>query len=278
MQIIHLGSSKNWSVQMKLEKHHKESLDKFLRIYENDETVLGILLCGSIAHGYSKADSDIDICLVVSDEEFVKRKKEDALTFGIFDICTYENGYIDCKVADLEFLEKTARYGSDPARYAFKDCEILLSRIDNLNEVISRIAVYPTHKIDERRNRFVSQLLAWKWYYGEAVKKRNQYLINLSLHKLVLFSARIILNENKLLYPFHKWMLAELERAYRKPENLINKINDLLDSHSTEKINKYCEMILQFINFTEKSVDWPNYFLRDSEQNWLEHEAPVDDL
>jgi len=36
--------------------------------------------------------------------------------------------------------------------------------------------------------------------------------------------------------------------------------------------------ILEFINYNEKSVDWPNYFLKDSEQNWINHEPPVDDI
>ena len=93
------------------------------------------------------------------------------------------------------------------------------------------------------------------------------YLIFLSLQKIVLFSSRIILNENEMLYPYHKWLLKEIEKADKKPEGFLRKIDVLLKSHSLEKVNSFCQDILGFIDFTELTVDWPNYFLKDNEQN-----------
>lgn len=107
---------------------------------------------------------------------------------------------------------------------------------------------------------------------------QNKYLVFLSMQKIVLFSSRIILNENQLLYPYHKWMLKVLETAEKRPADLIYDIEDLLTNHSLEKVNNFCTKILEFINFNEHTVDWPNYFLKDSEQNWMEHEPPIDDL
>jgi hypothetical protein len=179
---------------------------------------------------------------------------------------------------DLNFLEKIKSHGSDPARYAFKYNKILFSNVEKLQNLIDDITKFPLHQHDERNRRFASQLLAWKWYYSEALKKKNKYLVFLAIQKIVLFSSRIILNENRLLYPYHKWMLKVLETAENKPENLMQKIDSLFSSHSLEMVNAFCTEILDFINFTEKTVDWPNYFLKDSEQNWLDHEPPVDDL
>jgi hypothetical protein len=73
-------------------------------------------------------------------------------------------------------------------------------------------------------------------------------------------------------------MLKVLETAEKKPLNLMQKIDDLYNNHTLKMVNSFCTEILSFINFTEKTVDWPNYFLKDSEQNWIEHEAPIDDL
>ena len=261
-----------------MEKHHQESIEKFLDIYKNDLSILAILLGGSLAHGYAKSDADIDVLLIVDSEEFQKRKASNKLAFSLWDICTYENGYIDCKVADMDFLKKVSERGSDPARYAFKDNKILFSRNENLVELLSKITAFPKDQINERKKRFASQLLAWKWFYSEGVKKKNNYLILLAIQKIVLFSCRIILNENELLYPFHKWMLEEVKRAANKPKDFIIKIDELLKNHTAEKANEFCNQVLEFINFTEKTVDWPNYFLRDSEQNWIEHEPPIDDL
>ena len=261
-----------------MEKHHQEAIDKFLEQYTKDDTILAILLGGSIAHGFSVYDSDIDVILIVDSKEYLKRKEQNKLAFSLWDICTYENGYIDCKVVDINFLNKIKSRGSDPARYAFKDNKILYSKVESLQDILNAIAQYPEAQQDERRKRFASQLLAWKWYYSEALKKNNIYLVYLALQKIVLFSVRIILNENRLLYPYHKWMLKVLETAKKKPVYLMRKIDVLLDNHSLENVNGFCAEILNFINFTEKTVDWPNYFLKDSEQNWLEHEAPIDDI
>ncbi|MEJ2614699.1 MAG: nucleotidyltransferase domain-containing protein [Ignavibacteriaceae bacterium] len=261
-----------------MEKHHEESIDKFLEIYKKDTSISAILLGGSIAHGFASSDADIDICLIVSNEEYQKRKTSNKLAFSIRDISTYENGYIDCKVVDINFLIEISKHGSDPARYAFKDNRILFTKIDNLSDLLARISSFPKDKKDERRKRFAAQLLAWKWYYSEGVKKQNNYLLFLSLQKIVLFSSRLILNENELLYPYHKWMLKVLDTAEKKPERYIKKVNEIFENHTLIKVNTFCEAVLNFIGFNEQTVDWPNYFLKDSEQNWIDHEPPVDDL
>lgn len=73
-------------------------------------------------------------------------------------------------------------------------------------------------------------------------------------------------------------MLRELEAAPNKPDGIMDIINNLFDHHSINRVNSFCEDIFNFIGFTGKTIDWPNYFMKESEQNWIEHEAPVDDL
>lgn len=261
-----------------MEKHHQESIDKFVAIYKEDPSILAILLGGSLAHGFASSDADIDVCLLVDSDEFQKRKAAHKLAFSLWDICTYEHGYVDCKVVDLALLTGIAQRGSDPARYAFKDNVILFSRVDNLEALLSEVTRYPKEQQAVRRKRFAAQLLAWKWYYSEGLKKQNTYLVFLALQKLVLFSSRIILNENELLYPYHKWLLRVVGTADKKPEGFLGKVDELLAAHTLESVNDFCQEVLTFINFTEQTVDWPNYFMKDSEQNWLEHEPPIDDL
>ena len=48
-------------------------------------------------------------------------------------------GYVDCKVATISFLETIAATGSDAARYAFKDSQIVFARVDGLEPLIARI-------------------------------------------------------------------------------------------------------------------------------------------
>ena len=261
-----------------MEKHHQESIEKFLDIYKSDPAILAILLGGSIAHGFAKPDSDVDVTIIVDQAEYAQRKQEHKLAFSLWDICTYPGGYIDCKVVSLDFMKKVASNGSDAARYAYKDNSILFSRIDNLQELLEAVVRFPAQDKNERRSRFASQLLAWRWYYSEAVKKQNQYLIYLSLQKLVLFACRIVLNENDMLFPYHKWLLNETRAAPHKPANFDAAIEGIMANHSPELVNGFCSEVLKYIAADEQSIDWPNRFLSDSELNWLEHEPPIDDL
>jgi hypothetical protein len=73
-------------------------------------------------------------------------------------------------------------------------------------------------------------------------------------------------------------MLKVLESAESKPENMLYRIQDLYKNDSVETVNSYVAVIFDFIGYAENTVDWPNCFIKDSELNWIEHEAPIDDL
>lgn len=261
-----------------MEKHHKDSIEIFLNKYTKDETILALLLAGSIAHGFAKPESDIDIIIIVDEKEYQKRKKEKKLAFSLWDICTYDGGYVDCKVISIDFLKLVAGKGSDPARYAFKDNIVLFSRINDLDDILKKIAMFSHQEKDERRKRFISQLLAWKWFYSEAVKKQNNYLLYLALQKVILFSCRIVLNENNMLYPYHKWLISVISKAKEKPKMFDALLKEIMENHSLELVNQIIDETLEFLNLKEKEIDWPNQFLLDSEWNWVNNSPPVDDI
>src|SRR3954469_2843957 len=126
-----------------MENHHKESIQRFLDIYSPDTAILAILLGGSIAHGFAKPESDIDVTLIVEEAEYLKRKSQNKLAFSLWDVCIYPGGYIDCKVVSIEFIRKIIHRGSEPARYAYKNNVILASKIDNLVEILADVAKFP---------------------------------------------------------------------------------------------------------------------------------------
>jgi hypothetical protein len=129
-----------------------------------------------------------------------------------------------------------------------------------------------------RRHRFACQLLAWKWYLSQGEAKRNKYLIFLAAQKIVLFACRLILNENGMLYPYHKWLLEETGRAPKRPEAFLSDIGLFLEAPGFALAQRIVDGVFAFLGLEEKSVDWPNSFMADSEMNWIAHEAPIDDL
>jgi hypothetical protein len=93
-----------------------------------------------------------------------------------------------------------------------------------------------------------------------------------------LFSCRLVLNENEMLYPYHKWLLQETEKARRKPVYFDTAVQNVLANDDLALVNELCTQVMAFLGIEEKSLDWPNHFLHDSELNWMSGFTPIDDL
>jgi predicted nucleotidyltransferase len=256
--------------------HHKETLKRLKQQLKSDENILAVLLCGSIAHGFEKPHSDVDVMIILPEEKYRERARRGDLTYFNKEICTYEEGYIDGKYISIDFMEKVKRIGSEPARFAFEGASVLFSELDGLEALLGEITRYPIEKKDENMKRFYAQFEAWEWYCHEAIKQENAYLLNHSVSNLILFGGRLILAYNEKLYPYHKWFLKILEKAEDKPENLLQIINELLAARNKENITRLYNCICGFSQW-EKST-WSSQFIMDSELNWLSGNVPVADI
>jgi predicted nucleotidyltransferase len=262
-----------------MEPHHTDSIRNLVSAFEKDATVLALILGGSLAHGFARPDSDIDVSIMVDAAEYGRRKAGNRMHYNNRTLCTYD-GYIDGKYMDVEFLKQVAERGSDPIRYAYVGSRILVSRIEGLDTLLAAIVRYPVGQKQERIQRFAAQLLAWRWYYREGVRQQSSYLIILSIQKLILFGCRIVLAENERFFPYHKWMLRVLQSAARQPEGMSEDIQMLLTDHSWEKVNAYCLRLLAFagIDHDEANAGWPTRFMKDTELSWVTQEPCIDDL
>ena len=250
-----------------------------MRRFEADANVRALLLGGSLAHGFAAKDSDVDLAVVVSREEFARRRSENVMTCVYHDLCTYPGGFVDAKFMDEAFLHEVAQRGSEPARYAFKDAQILFSRVDGLEKILAEIVHYPDEGKRDRIARFAAQLLAARWFFQEAVRKDSAYLRALAVQKVALFSCRIILAENGLLYPFHKWMLRVTLSASRLPEGFASTIDRILNAPDFETVDAHCRRILVFAELDHDAVNasWGANFMRDTELRWIDDAASIDD-
>jgi predicted nucleotidyltransferase len=258
--------------------HHAETIQRAVERFRNDPEVLALLLGGSVAHGFARQDSDIDVMVIVSDERFAERSRAGQLLSVFDEIATYPKGYVDAKYLGAGVLPLVAEKGSEPARFAFKDALVLFSRLDGIDETLKLIARFPVEGKAERMRRFMAQLEAWNWYAAEALKHGNPYLLSVSVDKVVLFGGRLILADNELLYPYHKWFLRVLADAPDQPPDLTNSIRTLLDDHSAENIQRFYELVKGFRDWGASDIEWPAQFVADSELNWVDRPAPVDDL
>jgi predicted nucleotidyltransferase len=257
--------------------HHKKAIEKLSAMLQEDDKYLALLIGGSIAKKSEKENSDIDIIIVATDEEFNNREKNKDFHFFDNTICDYPDGYIDGKVINLEFLKRLESGGSEPARSAFNGTIIAFSKIPNLEDLIRRIPVYQENEREEKIKSFYTQVVALRWFIGEAQKRNDRYLLLHAVSDLVLFGGRLILAHNRILYPYHKWFITELRKAPDKPENLMELIDKLLENPNHQNSETFCECILNFTDWVKPEEGWVNKFLQLNEWNWMNKGIPVED-
>jgi predicted nucleotidyltransferase len=258
--------------------HHIASIQHVTEYFRRDPEVLALLLGGSIAHGFETATSDVDILIFVSEAEYKKRLAENRIHFFNTELTSYEGGYVDGKYSTHGFVKQVLDKGSEPARFAFSGSRVLINKLAGFADDVRRVAEYPVAEKAERIKRFYAQFEAWHWYCSEALRLHNQYLLGTSVSKFVLFSGRLILAHNKLLYPYHKWFLKVLEGAQDKPVGLMDSIHTLNEKPVAENIELLYGMVKEFSTWIEGDFSWPTQFMLDSELNWQGSTTPVDDL
>ncbi|KAK3387404.1 hypothetical protein B0H63DRAFT_156887 [Podospora didyma] len=262
--------------------HHAESIEIITKHFGADPKVQALILTGSIAHGFQTAESDVDVLIVLSDEHYQKHVDGGNLTAVLRDLCTYDGGYIDAKYTSLAFIKQVAAIGSEPARWAFDGAKILFARTTEtataLQDAIAMAVVYPLADKHDRLRRFRAQLEIWRWYTGEALRKKNNYLLHTAVGKLLLFGGRLILAHNEILYPYHKWFLRVLQDVPDKPDELMACAEDLAAEPTMEKVEAFYELVRGFKEWPVGPHRFGATFMVDSELNWLHLQTPVEDI
>lgn len=265
---------------LKLWPHHLDTIRRTIAHFEAVDGVEALLLGGSLAHGFATAESDVDIVIVVTDDEFRRRLAVPDIGFWSDELSTWEGGYVDGKFVSRAFLAEIAARGDDATRWGYQDARILFSRDDGLADTIAGIVAFPEAEADERLTRFAAQLLAWQWYHGQGWDKQDPYLRGISLNRVVLFACRIVLTANRMLFPFHKWLRRVTADAPHRPAGLMDDIAALYDDPTRDRVDALIADVLAFYDFDvpELQRTWGAVFMRDTEWSWLAGPPAVDDL
>ena len=191
----------------------------------------------------------------------------------------YKGGYFDGKYITLDYLELVAKKGNEPSRFAIGDVDVAFDRTGKIAGLLTEINRYDESGIEERAIRFLAQLDAWNWYCGEAMKRGDKYLLDVAVTKLILFSVRLILLENRKFFPYHKWMLRVLEDVPVKPTGMIGAIDALLEEKTPENIARLYEMVKNLRDWTNgREYSWGSYHMKDVEMLWMRGEDYIENI
>lgn len=136
--------------------------------------------------------------------------------------------------------------------------------------------MYPEDEHREKVLGFTSQLVVWRGFMAEPEKRQDTYLRHLSASKIVLFAARLVLAQDRILYP-HKWLITYVLRADNKPDDFIALAEALLDNPRPESSDRFFDSLLQWPGWEELPHNVFGRFVQECEWNWRDRRPPLED-
>lgn len=263
---------------MNIKAHHQRGIDNLVNEYKDDPRYPALIIGGSVAKGLARDDSDVDFMILATDEEFNRRITEDNLFINRTDLTDYKHGFVDGKVINLEYLNKVAEKGNEPTRAAFDGAFLAYSHIDGLEDLILRIHTYPEEGRENRIKSFYSMAFIQNWLMGEANRHDNLYTKSRAASQLALFSGRLILAHNRVLFPYHKWFIQYLERCEEKPEGFIDKINAVLKEPNSANSEILFQSLKEMKDWGVNDLEAFEWFLDEVELSWMSDSTPLEDL
>ncbi len=257
--------------------HHKQTIDRLVEHFKTEQNYLALIVGGSVGRGLELENSDVDVILVATEKEYQRRKALGELSFFSSQFCDYPGGYVDYKIVNYPYLTEAASRGSDPTRWAFSGAFVAYSRVAGLEELVEHIPLYQESEQAEKIKSYYSQVLLLIYFVKEAAKRPNPYLLSYATSNLALFAAKLILAHNKMLFPGHKWLMAEVGRAREKPEKFMELVEGVLREPGLESAVALKECVVAYRDWGLTYNQALTQFIEDIELNWRKARPHVSD-
>jgi hypothetical protein len=251
--------------------HHEATLDAYVARVQRDPTAIAVVVVGSVARGTERADSDIDVYLVVTDEAFdAAVAAERVLEIDRVD-ATYPGGYVDVKLATVAFLAAAAERGDDPVRASFEGARVAWVR--NGYEVAAQVASIPVLPVEVWERRTAS-FMAQVWWHGTdylplAVATDNTFLAHHAAVNTVAAGGRALLALNRKLFRGPRYLDEAIEALERKPPGYRELARQLVTRPDNDSAGAYVHALETFHPWPLQRADSASLFVRENELAWL---------
>jgi hypothetical protein len=250
-------------------KHHDLSIDNYVARVSADLATVGVIVTGSVGRGTERADSDIDLYLIVTDEAWQAAWDAQRLMFTDIEGITYEGGYYDVKLATLSYLDDAADRGDDSVRASLAGSSIAFSRVGDLEARVARASTPPNDQWEARMASFLAQVrLHGDYFLKNGERSGDAMLIHHAAVHTALAASRALLALNRVVYPGPKSLTDAVAGIPRKPDGWQQLIDDLLAHPTAENGDAV-------IRCLERFHDWPlaadrtlSTFILDNELAW----------
>lgn len=251
-------------------KHHEESLEILVNLFKEKEGVIALVFGGSVAKGMERPDSDLDAMVILTPEAYALQKEINVLSETINNMCTYDGGYFDIKYMTKEYLKTAAAKGSEPTRNSFLCSRVLFSNDPEIEEIINRIPVFQEAEREEKLLSFYSNMMLNYGYFWKCCNPKDYMRIHV-VNDLIYSLYRLILQENRILFPCNRRLEEAVKACDNKPKDIMELCQNFMNTFDKDTCDKIIEAYHSWTSF-----DYPKdlstiltIYQADFEQWWM---------
>ena len=227
-------------------EHHRKTIENLKRHFEKNPAYLALILTGSVARDEARQDSDVDYYLVVENDKYEEALNKNTLEVEASEFCVPPCPEANGSLTSKARLTVLSRQGNEIERWAFFKAKIVFSRDEEIEELVKRIPQYPEEGRIRRMESYHSQIYYHFSFFEFACYSQTKYLIYETATKMILSIGRLILADNRILYPNRKWFYRELKKVSDKPEGICEAMIAFLDHPTIEAGNEIVQMVERY--------------------------------
>jgi len=256
-------------------EHHERAVAAYVERARTRPGCLAVIVDGSVARGSERIDSDVDLCLVVTDEAFEQAGREQRLSYVDRDGIDYPGGYYDIKVITLTYLEQAAERGDDPVRACFADARVVWTRVDDLAERLRRVAEPPAESWTPRVASFLSQMQLYGGYFlRQGAEHHNAFLLRHAAVHLVLACGRALLAHHRVLFAGPKYLTEQVAALPTRPAGFADAAAALLSDPTVAAAEHLMALMTGYTAWPWDAANALSTFVHDNELAWLHRTPP----
>lgn len=254
---------------MPMYQHHIESIENLIQYFTGKKEVIALIFGGSVAKGCERPDSDLDAMVVLTEEAYELRHKENRTAETIGGYCTYEGGYFDVKYMTKQFLKDAAEKGSEPARNAFVKARVLFTRDDEIPQIAAEIPVFQKKEKEEKMLSFYSDF--WlNYYYFLKSCPLDGYMKLHAVNEVIYSIYRMILQEHEILFPSNRRLEEFVQGISPETAKLVSLGRVCAGTQEMADVDRFVECFLKLTSY-QAPVDIGrvlSQYTTDFEQWW----------
>jgi hypothetical protein len=125
---------------------------------------------------------------------------------------------------------------------------------------------------------FYSMAFIQRWLVDEAARHGSRYLILRAASQMALFTGRLLLALNRILFPYHKWLRRALEEATDVPPDYFPRLDEMLEHPSPETVRALFDCVRDCRDWGVSDLEACTRFMTDVEWSWIDGVMALEDL